>query len=46
MGKRKIVNKKVPKVVAFCSVCKEALSGNGSLWTPYKCSCGIWESTL
>ncbi len=26
-----------------CSECKERLSGNGSIVTPYKCRCGIWQ---
>lgn len=28
----------------YCTVCNEFLWGNGSEVSPYKCSCGVYES--
>ena len=40
---RQITYKKVKMFMPHCPVCKEQLKGNGSISTPYKCSCGEWE---
>lgn len=26
-----------------CPVCKDELKGNGSIVSPYRCSCGKWQ---
>lgn len=31
-------------LVPHCPVCKEPLSGNNSMITPYCCSCGEWQT--
>jgi len=35
--------KYVKKLVPTCPKCEEGLRGNGSIISPYKCSCGTWE---
>lgn len=29
-----------------CPVCKERLSGDNSITFPFKCSCGVWKSSI
>lgn len=36
--------KKVKIAMPHCPKCKEMLSGDGSGYAPYQCSCGVWES--
>jgi len=36
--------KKIPLLHPHCPICGEPLSGNNSVISPYKCSCGEWES--
>ncbi|QGH73348.1 MAG: zinc-ribbon protein [Siphoviridae sp. cttb18] len=41
---RQPVYKRVKMLMPHCPVCKEQLSGNNSMVSPYRCSCGEWES--
>ncbi len=40
---RKIIYKRATVTIPFCSVCESEILGNGSMITPYKCKCGVWE---
>ncbi len=35
--------KKIMQLAAHCPVCREILLGNGSVFSPWQCSCGIWK---
>lgn len=39
----KIKYKRIKIPVEHCGDCGERLSGNGSGYLPWKCSCGTWE---
>lgn len=39
----KIIYKQVKTFQSHCGECGEMLLGNGSEFSPYKCSCGKWE---
>ena len=34
------------KLVPYCPICNQDLSGNNSLALPYECECGIWDVYL
>ena len=38
--------KRVKILMPHCPKCKEQLSGNNSIITPWKCSCGTWKMEL
>lgn len=37
------VYKKAMRLVPHCPVCGEGLIGNGTGFSPWRCSCGIWK---
>jgi hypothetical protein len=39
----KIIYKMVKVPIPHCGKCKAQLTGNGSIISPYECSCGVWE---
>jgi len=41
---RRVVYKRVKMPMPFCPVCDLMLSGNNSIISPYRCSCGEWQS--
>jgi hypothetical protein len=36
-------HKRVKTFVPYCPKCKELLSGNNSVVSPYICKCGRWQ---
>ena len=39
----KPIYKRIKVSQPFCSICKDRITGNGSMVLPYKCSCGKWR---
>lgn len=35
--------KQIKMSVPHCPICQEQLSGNNSLFSPWRCSCGVWK---
>jgi hypothetical protein len=38
--------KKVKVLMPHCHICKEQLTGNNSIVSPWKCSCGTWKYNI
>ena len=41
----KLIYKKIYVAVEHCADCGDRLSGNNSIVSPFRCSCGEWEWT-
>lgn len=46
MTQHKVIYKKIKKLVAHCSECKEELRGDNSFLAPYRCNCGFWKRNI